>query len=168
MNGYGPISKNLSDQLARIEPSRDGNLAYFPCLVTLADRSQMDLVYVVEFAQYIKNWGVRPEHDPGKRSLPIKEVIAAVDSPSRLPAKFANELYRAGESGMGYCVFTIVFRDGRREKVVTGNAVDFVSYPAGLGPADVIGVEPHTQPWSDATPGPGYVWCLYDDVATAT
>ena len=40
-------------------------------------------------------------------------------------------------------IFTIVFSDGERRPCVTGNAVDFVRYPPGKGPFDVVAVIPH-------------------------
>lgn len=61
----------------------------------------------------------------------------------RLPARFANKIYDAHESGMGYFIFTLVMKDGRRLPFLTGNAVDFPNWPAGVSPADVVGVEPH-------------------------
>jgi hypothetical protein len=38
----------------------------------------------------------------------IQDVTQIADSPVRLPAELANQLYAAGESGMGYVVFTVV------------------------------------------------------------
>ncbi len=43
----------------------------------------------------------------------------------------ANRIDEAGESGMGYCMFHLVLRDGRALPGVTGNAVDFVNLPSG-------------------------------------
>jgi hypothetical protein len=62
-----------------------------------------------------------------------------------LPARFANILYEAGESGMGYCAFSVELRDHRRLYFVTGNAVDFLNWPEGVLPDDVIGVTPHDR-----------------------
>jgi hypothetical protein len=39
----------------------------------------------------------------------MENVAEVRDSPRRLPARFANELYQHGESGMGYTIFTVVF-----------------------------------------------------------
>jgi hypothetical protein len=65
------------------------------------------------------------------------------DSPTRLPVRFADEISRHGESGMGHTIFTVVFADGQRQACVTGNAVDFIRYPLGKGPRDVAAVIPH-------------------------
>ena len=147
MTECGHLPRRLYEQLQCLVPSRDGELSYFPCLVTLKDGSQLDRVYVMQFEPYIKSWGIRPEDDSAKKSIPIESVASISESPSRLPVQFANQLYRAGESGMGYCVFTVVFQNGSARKYVTGNAVDFLAYPFGLGPRDVIAVQPHTHPW---------------------
>ena len=63
---------------------------------------------------------------------------ALAESPRRLPAQFANKLYKSGESGMGYTIFTVIFADGSRQAYGTGNAVDFISYPEGKGQMDVV------------------------------
>ena len=49
---------------------------------------------------------------------------------------------------MGYTVFTVVFKTAipflrRRKTYLTGNAVDFIEYPLGAGPEDVVSVLPH-------------------------
>jgi hypothetical protein len=43
---------------------------------------------------------------------------------------------------MGYTIFTVVFADGLRQACVTGNAVDFIRYPPGKSPKDVVKVLP--------------------------
>lgn len=156
----------LRDQLSSIVPSRDGDIEYYPCDVRLHDGRMVERVYVVSEIPYINHWGVYPENDPAKRSISITDVAFLVESPSRLPPQFANELYRAGESGMGYSVFTVVFSQrfgiGRkRQSYVTGNAVDFIEYPSGMGPDNVKAVLPHAG--RDASPRNGlkYSWCLY-------
>jgi hypothetical protein len=159
---YGSLSAELQRQLAAIPPSVDGGLNYYPCQVTLSDGTQLDRVYLVEYAPYLRTWGVTPEQDRAKRSVAIEQVTAVAESPSRLPREFANELYRAGESGMGYCVFRVKFRDGRVERYVTGNAVDFISYPVGYGPEDVVAVEAHALPWEGAKQGAPYHWCIFE------
>ena len=72
----------------------------------------MNRVYVVSEQSYIRSWGVWPEDDSGKALIAIEEVQDLRESHSRLPAEFANRLYDAGESGMGYRIFTVVFDDG--------------------------------------------------------
>jgi hypothetical protein len=150
--------------LEKIEPSRDGELFYFPCKARLRDGSSVDTVYVAPERTYLKYWGVYPEDDKGKLSVKIDDVVEIESSPTRLPARFANEIYRNGESGMGYVVFTVLFADDEKQACVSGNAVDFIRYPARKGPKDVVGVIPHQGRRDDSlVKGPDWYWCLYSD-----
>jgi hypothetical protein len=85
------------------------------------------------------------------------------------PPGFANELYLAGESGMGYCVFTVVFstRFGllhrKRQAYLTGGAVDFIDYPHGLAGKDVHEVLPHVGRNAHPRNTPTYSWCIYSE-----
>jgi len=126
----------------------------------------VDRVYVASERLQVAHWGNYPDQDS---EVHIEDVASLIASPSRLPAKFANELYKAGESGMGYTVFTVVFsrRFGlfpSRRDFVTGNAVDFIQYPWGQGPKDVVAVLPHVgRRDSSFRPGPKYFRCLYSE-----
>ena len=137
-------------------------MLYWPCAVDLADGSTHERVYVQDAQSYISVWGVWPEDDPGKESIDVTRVIRIRKSAARLPPSIARTIYDAGESGMGYTMFKLVFRDGSRQAYVTGNAVDFVRYPAGKSSADVVAVEPHRgreeNPYSDPA---RYAWCLH-------
>ncbi len=167
------IRPELLSQLMNVEPSRDGDLEYRPCLVRLADGTALDRVYVVQAEPHIRLWGIWPEHDRGKRSLSIDEVVQIGESPSRLPARLVTKMYEAGESGMGYCRFVLILRDGRRLPYVTGGAVDFVDLPPGVTPDHVLDLLPHegaelhwegpTADRADASDWGeiGYAWCLY-------
>lgn len=125
-------------------------------------------MYAVEANGYLRMWGVDPSDDPAKRSVAVDQVVKIEDSPYRLPAPLADKLYRAGESGMGYVIFTVVMNDGRRLPFVTGNAVDFPAWPADVNPQDAVEVLPHQgrEVFRDRAPGPNegsadYSWCLY-------
>jgi hypothetical protein len=164
MARYPPLPASLREMLEKVEPSRDGELLYFPCKARLRDGSFVDTVYVESEGTYIKYWGVYPEDDKGKLSVKIDDVVAIESSPTRMPPRFANEIYRNGESGMGYVVFTVLFADGEKQACVSGNAVDFIRYPAGKGPQDVVGVIPHEGRRDDSlVNGPGWYWCLYSE-----
>ena len=94
----------------------------------------------------------------------MEDVVEVQESPTRLPAKFANEIYRSGESGMGYTTFTVVFADGMRQACATGNAVDFIRYPSGKLPKDVVAVIPHEGRRDDTSvKSPEWYWCLYSE-----
>jgi hypothetical protein len=109
---FPPITPELKAQLERVEPSSDGRIKYWPCRVSLRDGRKFENVYVMDAQDYISIWGVWPDEDTGKRSVPIEHVLELDESPNRLPAWAADKLYRAGESGMGYVVFSVRFRDG--------------------------------------------------------
>ena len=159
---YPVLSKDLARQLSLIAPSGDGQIVYHPCAVVLLDGSVHERVYVQSAQEYISMWGVWPEDDPGKRSVDVSQVVTIRESADRLPSAIARAIYAGGESGMGYTVFTLVFRDGSTQAYVSGNAVDFVTYPAGKSFQDVESVIPHRgrndHPSSDSLP---YAWCLH-------
>ena len=90
----------------------------------------------------MKLWEGYWQTDDAKRLIQVEDVAEVRDSPTRIPARFANELYQQGESGMGYTIFTVVFSDGARQACVTGTGVDFIQYPPGKGPLDVTAVLP--------------------------
>jgi hypothetical protein len=118
-----------------------------------------------EAQTYIRAWSVWPEQDSGKWSLSIEEVLIIESSPTRLPARVATEIYESGESGMGFSIFTLIFADGQRQAYSAGNAVDFVIYPRGKGPDDVIAVLPHKGRSDPEIIGPPhFYWCLYSEV----
>jgi hypothetical protein len=133
--------------------------------VTLQDGRVLDTVYIEPEKAYLRHWGVYPEDDQGKSSIKIEEVVKVEDSPTRLPPRFANEIYLNGESGMGYTIFTVVFSDGIRQTCATGNAVDFISYPRGKGPSHVIAVHPHEGRNANPVRAPHWHWCLYSEAS---
>jgi hypothetical protein len=161
---YSPLLPHVREALKGIEPSQDGDLVYYPCRAVLKSGEACDTVYIAPEEPYIKYWGVYPENDRGKRWIKMEDVAEVEESPIRLPAQFANEIYRNGESGMGYTIFTVVFSDGSRQAYGMGNAVDFIRYPNGKGPKDVVAVIPH-EGRNDATrvDGSEYYWCLYSE-----
>ena len=164
MTKYPPISRELYDQLRQVPASYDGDLEYRPCAVALDDGRELSCVYIVDQKPYIRMWGVYPADDRGKLSVSISSVRRIADSPSRLPARLANELYRAGESGMGYTVFTVEFTSGASRAYVTGNAVDFIEPPPGLRASDAVAVRPHEGRQEAESQSIDYYWCLYDGV----
>ena len=168
MTQYPAIPDELKAQLNRITPSHDRGITYFPCAVTLDDGRELERVYVVEHEPYIRIWGVTPEQDSGKKSISIERVVAIRESAFRLPPKLATTLYAAGESGMGYCIFTVKFSDGSRQAYVTGNAVDFITPPSGLTASAAKKVYPHKGREASLQQGPDYYLCLYQGADDAT
>jgi hypothetical protein len=72
---------------------------------------------------------------------------------------------------MGYTVFTVVFKTTipflrRRKTYLTGNAVDFIEYPFGMAPKDVVSVLPHVGRRTASLARQRrqkYYWCLYSE-----
>lgn len=161
---YPNLPPHLQPQLEAITPSVAGGLKYYPCLVQLKDGAEVDRVYLVSEAPYIENWGVYPGQDRDKSEILVSDVASLTESPSRLPPQFANELYQAGESGIGYTLFVVVFSDGARQAFLAGNAVDFIEYPEGRGPRDVAAVLPHEgRNDNGRKDAPSYSWCIYSE-----
>ena len=157
------LDPQLIAQLRQIEPSRDDGIAYYPCRAQLHDGTHVDRVSVVDQAQFERLWGVGPE----RPTLAPSKLVSLQEAPMRLPKRFADQLYRAGESGMGYCIFTVRFQNGVSQAYSTGNVVDFPDFPPDLYPHDVIEVLPH-QGRGEATRGAAaHVWCPVRDLATA-
>jgi hypothetical protein len=165
---YPALTPSQALQLARVDRSNNGGIEYAPCQVSLTSGDVIDRVYVVEASVYMSHWGVDPRDDPGKQALAIEDVVGIESSPTRLPARMADEVYAAGESGMGYVIFTVVTRDGSQLPYVTGNAVDFPMWPHGIDPEDVVRVLPHVGRENFTARRPrrtersaDYFWCLY-------
>ena len=165
-----PLPATLAEALRDVEPSIVPHwLTQFPCEVILDDGSVHSRVILVEAHSYHSLWGVWPwEHGGNGSWVPIERVRSLRSSPVRVPARFANVLNEAGESGMGYCAFSLELTDGRRLHYVTGNLVDYVNWPEDVSPADVVGVTPHDRnpEWRDRPRrldegGAGYEWCLF-------
>jgi hypothetical protein len=160
---YPALPPPLKAQLDQVVPSVDGDLKYFPCYVRTKDGRELDRVYVVSAQPYIAQWGVWPDQDPHKYEVRLEDVAEIRESPTRLPPRFAIELYRAGESGMGYTVFTVTFRDGTDESYVGGNAIDFISLPRGQTPRDIVAVTPHAGRERAVSDDAPYYWCIHGD-----
>jgi len=158
---YPLLNDELRQQLKKIKPSSDGMMDYFPCMIILSTGKQVDCVYLAEADSYIKVWGVWPDDDQGKKFIKVEDVTSIRPSPSRLPSHLAQKMYKAGESGMGYCIFTLCFRDGFTQAYCCGNAVDFVSLPAGKTMADVVDLLPHEGRSQQHMPKLDYWWCLF-------
>ena len=116
------VSADLYRQIQKILPSGDGRQeSYRPARVVLRDGKQLDYVCMIEASSYIQTWGVWPEDDSGKEQVSFDDIVSIEESSSRLPPAIANKLYKAGESGMGYCIFTLVFDDGTEQVCTSGN-----------------------------------------------
>ncbi|MDC7682049.1 hypothetical protein PQU92_02110 [Asticcacaulis sp. BYS171W] len=160
---YPKIPQSVIDQLSAIHPSGgDNEPIYYPCSLTLKSGERLDCVYLCEAQSWYYHWGVWPENDSGKHSVDVLDIETLEPSAFAMPAHFANQLYAAGESGMGYTIFTVVFSGGTSAAYGTGNAVDFIAYPPGKNAADIVQVIPHIgRERKDILSCPEYSWCLY-------
>lgn len=157
------LSQEARRQLDLVPKSSDGTCTYAPCRVQLRTGEVLDRVYVVPRSQFTKVWGNT------RSSVEASEIAHLEESPFRLPVELANQLYAAGESGMGYVLFVATLTDGRTLPFVTGNAVDFPNWPPAVSPADVRSVRPHAgrDVFRSRRPGPyersaRYEWCVFD------
>ncbi|NYF09769.1 hypothetical protein HDC94_000925 [Leifsonia sp. AK011] len=156
------LTPELAEQLSRVSTSHDRSVVYAPCLVRLKSGEVLPRVYLVEESTFLEYWGEeqrRPVLDPN-------EIESIEESPMRMPAALATQIYNAHESGMGYFIFTVRLRNGSSVPFLTGNAVDFPDWPEGIQPSDAVAVEPHVGREHFQTAEGGqrsakYVWCLY-------
>jgi len=123
----------------------------------------LDRVYMVEASTARNGWG------HVKNTVALEEIVQIEESPLRLPAKWADELYLAPESGMGYRHFALQINDGSLLHFVVGNLVDFPNWPPGIGPENVVGVVtgPDREVFRHRGPGPyesgaTFLWCTYE------
>ena len=159
---YSKIPAHLALMLHEIDPVEpEFGTYYYPCKVELTNGQSIDFVYLCEADTWFRTWGVWPEHDPGKKSIKIEDIATVSESPSRLPVNIARQIYQSGESGMGYTIFTLNFADGLKQAYLTGNAVDFITYPNSHGPNDIVKVEPHVGRMAPKVTSPDYIWCLF-------
>ena len=69
---------------------------------------------------------------------------------------------------MGGMDFALIMKDGKKFHYTLGNLVDFIFYPEGYGPADILDVESgfsreiHLR-GEGVLHGPHYAWCLYEE-----
>ncbi len=154
------FSRALSAKLANVQPSRDGMLEYRPCAVRLGDGLIVPRVVFAMADPWFTAWGIWPEDDPGKVAIAPADVADLWESPARLPAHLADELYRHGESGMGFYLFRLWPRDGSSLATRTGNVVDFPYLPAGTDMDVVERVEPAGRSEESVHDAPPFAWCL--------
>ncbi len=157
------LSAEVLRQLAEIEPSVDSfGLRLYPCSAQLRDGAVLTCVYLIDVASFARIWGTeRPEGVPGGVwSVSPDQISSVVESPLRLPVRFANEIYQAGESGMGYFDFCLVFSRWCRRDYLVGNFVDFLEYPLWKRPRDVKRVILHRNK-RKLRSTPRTWWCVY-------
>lgn len=121
-NGQNQLSRTLMQQLHAVEPSDEGRVKYYPCMVKTRDGSQFERVCFVEETFFNDVWGLRLEKG---NSVHVSEIVKICESPYRLPAQFASRLYELGETGMGYHRFWITLNSGKVLLCTMGNILEF-------------------------------------------
>ena len=158
------LPQSIKQQLAAMEPSRVGAVKRFPCDVVLKTGEQIDCVYLISLKDYVKMWRFYPDRGRDKGFIGLDEIASIDESRFRLPAKFADMLNASGESGMGYSIFTVVFKSGFRQAYLAGDAaVDFVRYPDGLNRQDVVDVWPNSGRGTAYIECSKYGWCVFSE-----
>lgn len=109
-------------------------------------------------------WGrERPGEILPGRGVSAEDVFAVRESPFRLPVRFANQIYDAGETGFGVTAFTLVFCGWyKRNYAISGSMIDFLNYPFWLGPSKVTDVVLYPQK-RHLRPTPPVLWCAFLD-----
>lgn len=159
---FGEMPPHIRKAWETVPPSHDRRVEYRPCSLRLVDGTTEPCVYVMHAQEYILQWGTWPDWQPWRRGIPLADVAELEESPYRLPAHIADQIYAFGETGMGYTAFTLKFADGTTAKCVAGGAVDFVALPEGKRTADIASVEPHPGgPVAPTYRAGGYAWCLF-------
>jgi len=122
-------SDDFLKKLATIEPGVYGT----PCSVVLANGQSIECCLAWENTRY---------SDKGSWISP-NDVVFLVESPSRMPARFARSFKPGEESGMGYVLSVVTLADGTSFVHVNGNlGIDFLNLPLGYTQRDVVDV-PH-------------------------
>lgn len=158
------IPTALFEKLNRVTPSRNGDMAYYPCRITMRDGRVFDRVYVQSREPYLTHWGKLPFDDQHKGWIAISEIVDIEESPLRIPPALAEEIYRKGGTSVGVHMFRVTFRQGMNRVVMTGKAVDFVPLPEGVTGADVVWAQPVTGYDESSELGPRYHWSIYEGV----
>lgn len=162
MSHSGPmLTQALRNQLDSIEPSVFPSGAHlYPCSARLTNGTVRESVYFVDpesFRQLFR--GSPPGSVPDLSWIQAVEVANIAESPSRLPPRFANRIYLAGEHWVSYS-FTLVFSWWCHRRYQVGGFVDFLHYPRGRRPSDVRDVKLN-RPHGRATPVPRPYWCVF-------
>ncbi len=145
-------SSELTKKIRAVEPSKGCGQLIYPCAIVLRDGRRIERVACIEepHGLYNKEW------------IPLEEIDQVEESPFRLPASYANQVYEAGEAGMGYCLFTVKLADGKDFVCITGSAlVDFPGLPPGITSKEIVGVLPNVGCERTILPAPDHSWCYF-------
>ncbi len=138
------LAPDLRLALARIEPSYSpyARCWGWPCKVWLRSGEVAERVLFCQLTKDLVEYR-RAFGFPISSDIVVGDIFNIAESPHRLPARFANELYLGGETGMGYLTFTAMFYSGMWRHYGTNSSVDFVDYPLLMSPSWVHSVRAH-------------------------
>ena len=78
------------------------------------------------------------------------EDVAAIDqSVEQTPLNVYRKIREAGETGMGYYIFSLRLSDGRSLKCFSGGGFEFLRLPSGVAPHMIQDVTPCVRDASD-------------------
>ncbi len=125
-------SASLTVAFQRIAPSFT-EYVHRPCTLVLHNGEPVERALCIEEGRgfHTSGW-IHPD-----------EVAEVCECKTRLPPHLATKLYRAGESGMGYLLFTLELYSGADFVYVIGGGADFLDLPEGATTADIKDVHPH-------------------------
>jgi hypothetical protein len=150
----------LRAKLDWIERGGEVRREYWPCEIELSSGQVITCACVTS----VDSWRHSTQYAPGGFAS-VEQIRDIRESPTRLPRRFAQSVYDAGESGMGYTIYAVVYRDNARSYHGGGNldCFDFVSYPEGQSARTVSGVLPHQGRMERKISNPLVVWCVFSD-----
>lgn len=167
MDDFGTISLDLYRQLTRIAPSPSvGGL--YPCRVITKSGKTIDRVFMSEVPADWCPAVLGPEFRVSMRGLerespllPVEDIASIEESPYRLSPRLVAKLH---ESGMGFCIYTLVFSDGQRHTHLSlASWMDFTELPEGMTGSDVIDAisEPRGTPYEGEGSKPYDCICFF-------
>ncbi len=125
-----------------------------PCQLILKDgRIIPRAICVEDHRGFVTDGWIHPDS--------VEQILPSLE---RMPARLATKLYHAGESGMGYQLFTMKMKDGSSHIFVTSNVVEFPDFANGYGTNDVDDVYPHhgrEQTKLGYQQERSFEWCFY-------
>jgi phage-related protein len=156
----------VQDGIMAIEPTEiRPDVLIYPASATTRDRRILECVCFVERKNFSKVFLYKsPEETPGVQWIAADQIESVLESTARLPARFANQIYQAGEAGMGYYLFTLAFPFFLRRTYVVSGIVDFLYYPLWFKPGDVravVGSYGRARRRARPRPMPEVNWCVF-------
>ncbi len=143
----------------------DGVVVY-PCATRFEKQDNLKLVYFGSVGAIQFLW---PSLLGDSRFSHLLEdflkVTEVAPSPNRLPQELAEQLYRGGESGMGFFTFVVKFMSGREQFYSTGNFVDFLESSDGDDPESAVSVIPHERRQSEYLSDLPFTVCIVPEAS---